>query len=65
MTGEDKSVPNPADTAFLALSHLKLGNNEEAAKYRANYDEAIKNEWIREDEDYQSFQREIDEAFAP
>ena len=65
MTGEDKSVPNPADTAFLVLSHLKLGNNEEAAKYRANYDEAIKNEWIREDEDYQSFQREIDEAFAP
>jgi len=65
MTGEDKSVPNPADTAFLAMSHLKIGNKEEAAKYRGIYDDAMKNEWIREDEDNRSFQREIEEAFGP
>ena len=65
MTGEDKSVPNPADTAFLALSHLKFGNKDEAAKYRAMFDNAMKIKVNSMDEDYQSFQREIEEAFGP
>ena len=65
MTGEDKSIALPADAAFLALSHLKLRNNDEAAKYRAMFDEAMKTEKNSKDEDNQSFQREIDEAFGP
>jgi len=65
MTGKDKSVPNSSDTAFLALSNLKLGNKDEAAKYRAMFDEAMKVKANSKDEDNQSFQREIEEAFGP
>jgi len=35
------------------------------AKYRAMFDEAMKIEANSKDEDYQSFQREIEEAFGP
>jgi len=65
VTGKEKTISHPADTAFLALSHMKLGNKDEAAKYRAMFDEAMKIEANSKDEDYQSFQREIEEAFGP
>jgi len=55
ITGKDKSVPSPADTAFLALSNLKLGNKDEAAKYRAMFVDAMKIEANSKDEDNQSF----------
>jgi len=65
MTGVDKSVPSPADTAFLALSCLKLGNKDEAVKYRAMFVDAMRIEANSKNKDYQSFQREIEEAFGP
>lgn len=65
MAGDDKSVPSPSDTAFLALSHLKLGNKDEAATYRAMFDQGMTIEANSKDEDNKAFQREIEEAFAP
>ena len=64
MTGEDKSIASPADAGFLALSHLKLGNQEGAAKYRAMFDEAMKVESNSKDEVNQSFARENEETFG-
>jgi hypothetical protein len=55
----------PADSAFLALSHLKLGHMEDALKYRAMFDEAMKLDEFKNDTDNQNFAKEIEEAFVP
>jgi hypothetical protein len=55
---------HPSDAAFLALSHLKLGNLDEAKMYRGFFDEAIKDERFSKDEDNLNFQKEVNKAFA-
>ncbi len=63
-TRGDKTVALPSDTAFLALSFLKLGNKVEAEKYRTMFDESMKDETDQEDHDNKAFQRELSVAFA-
>jgi eukaryotic-like serine/threonine-protein kinase len=57
-------LPGPSDSAFLGLSHWKLGNKEEAVKYRNMFDEAMKRSANFADPDNQAFRREIEETFG-
>ncbi len=41
--------PHPGDLAFLAMSHLKLGNQDNAAEFRTQFNEAMKQDIFKQD----------------
>ena len=56
---------SPAELAVIAMSHHKLGNKEKAAEYRARLDEAMKLAKYSDDEDNQSFLKEVNDLLGP
>ena len=62
--GNKIATPHPSNAAFLALCHHKTGNRGEADKYRAMFDDAMKDEKFSKDKDNLSFQKEVNAAFG-
>ncbi|MBX3418001.1 MAG: tetratricopeptide repeat protein [Pirellulaceae bacterium] len=54
---------HPIELAVTAMSHFKLGNTEQAQKYRQHFEKAMKMRRFREDEDCLSFAQEVDMLF--
>ena len=51
--------PHPANLAFLAMSHLQLGNIEEATKYRNQLTKVMKLDEFKDDEEALGFVEEV------
>ncbi|MBX3418002.1 MAG: protein kinase [Pirellulaceae bacterium] len=56
--------PHPTDLAILAMSHLKLGDQIEAERFRQQLVEAMRHERFRNDEECQGLFREVGELFV-
>ena len=55
--------PFPGDYAILAMSHFNLDEIEKAGEYRRNFNEAMKQDAFKDDEECNSFAAEVGEMF--
>ena len=54
------STPHPADTAILAMSSLRLGNQEDADRYHTQLLELMEHEAWKDDPESLSFLNEVE-----
>lgn len=60
---KDIAATQPIVYAILAMSHLQLGNKEEAAKYRKQLTEVMKLDRYKDDEESLGFVEEVNALF--
>jgi hypothetical protein len=58
------SGPQAVDLAFLAMSHLRLGNTTDANLFREQFLESMQSKMFKDDSECRSFAQELEALFA-